>query len=164
MGWLPNLSSDSVPVSNTSLVTPTNCGQTVSHSNRPTVLGNQYQQTSTAFHVAQHDPQSNGVSNLTGRPAVILYINCDDDSLSEYQCMARKQIELFEAGCEEVESNAQGRNRPIVMGQVGIRCRHCTTQPSKLRARGAAYYPAKLPGKCTGSVVALFSNFQWVEY
>lgn len=83
---------------------------------------------------------------VTGRLPLVLYVNCDDDSLSEYQCLVRKQIELFEAGRDDVGSNAQGRNRPIVIGQVGIRCRHCTMLPPKHRARGAIYYPAKLTG------------------
>lgn len=84
--------------------------------------------------------------SVTGRPPIPLYITCDDDSLSEYQCMVRKQIELFEAQKQDVGSNAQGRNRPIVFGQVGIRCHHCSSLPPKHRARGAIYYPAKLSG------------------
>ena len=94
----------------------------------------------------QEEEQQEVAGGATGRPPVVLYISCDDDSLSEYQCLVRKQIELFEAGREDVESNAQGRNRPIVMGQVGIRCRLCTMLPPKHRARGAIYYPAKLHG------------------
>lgn len=82
----------------------------------------------------------------TGRPPILLYMSCDDDALSEYQCLVRKNIELFEALPQDVESNAQGRNRPIVLGQVGIRCRHCKNLPPKHRARGAVYYPAKLHG------------------
>ena len=84
--------------------------------------------------------------STTGRPPFVLYIACDDDSLSDYQCLVRRQIEVFEATMEDVESNAQGRNRPIVLGQVGIRCRHCAMLPPKHRARGAVYYPAKLQG------------------
>jgi hypothetical protein len=111
---------------------------------------------------------------LTGRNPVPLYMSCDDDSLSAYQCTVRKQIEIFEARIEDVESNAQGRNKPITLGQVGIRCRHCTrwvysalqspccrlmisTQLIKSfflayslharnRARASVYYPAKLLG------------------
>ena len=83
---------------------------------------------------------------ISGRSPIQLYITCDDDSLSKYQCLVRKHIELFEAGIEDVESNAQGRNRPIVLGQVGIRCRHCTMLPPRHRSRGAIYYPAKLQG------------------
>ena len=90
--------------------------------------------------------QNDKSSGTSGRPPIQLYISCDDDSLSEYQCLVRKHIELFEAGIEDVESNAQGRNRPIVLGQVGIRCRHCTMLPPRHRSRGAIYYPAKLQG------------------
>ena len=71
---------------------------------------------------------------------------CDDESLSEYQCLVRQQIEIFEAGLAEVESNAKGRNKPIVLGQVGIRCRHCSKVAPKQRTKGAMYYPAKLNG------------------
>ena len=95
------------------------------------------------------DPRSTGgrgSSKLTGRKPALLYMTCDDDSLSEYQCLVRKQIELFEARQEEVESNAKGRNKPIVLGQVGIRCRHCSMLPPRQRTRGAMYYPAKLNG------------------
>jgi hypothetical protein len=80
-------------------------------------------------------------------PLLLLYMqSCDDDNLSSYQCLVRKQIEIFEAKDEDIESNAQGRNRPIVPGQVGIRCRHCSRIPPRHRTRGATYYPAKLNG------------------
>ena len=80
-------------------------------------------------------------------PRLVLYMQaCDDDNLSAYQCLVRKQVELFEAKDEDIESNAQGRNKPIVPGQVGIRCRHCSRIPPRHRTRGATYYPAKLHG------------------
>jgi len=85
-------------------------------------------------------------AKLSGRTPQVLYMACDHDNLSEYQCLVRKQIELFEARPEDVESNAKGRNKPIVLGQVGIRCRHCHALPPKSRQRGATYYPAKLNG------------------
>ena len=91
-------------------------------------------------------PQNESRGEVTGRSPIPLFISCDSDSLSEYQCLVRKHIELFEATVEDVESNAQGRNRPIVLGQVGIRCRHCTMLPPRHRSRGAIYYPSKLPG------------------
>ena len=83
---------------------------------------------------------------LVGRPAVCLYLSCNPDVLSDYQCQIRKEIELFEAIQCDVESNAKGRNKPIVLGQVGIRCRHCNTIPPSQRARGAMYYPTTLEG------------------
>jgi hypothetical protein len=83
---------------------------------------------------------------LTGRDPITLYMTCDEESLSEYQCLVRRQVDIFEARREEVDSNAKGRNKPIVLGQVGIRCRHCSMLPPKHRTRGAMYYPAKLNG------------------
>jgi hypothetical protein len=97
-------------------------------------------------------------SQLTFRSSIVLYMSCDDESLSEYQCLVRKHIELFEAGHIDVESNAQGRNKPIVMGQVGIRCRHCTMLPPKNRSRGAMYYPAKVSNACDSPVTFVLSS------
>jgi hypothetical protein len=80
----------------------------------------------------------------TGRESLCLYTDSDTYCLSQYQCLLRKQLELFQASEIDVQSNAQGRNRPVTLGQVGIRCRHCSTWPPTVRARGSTYYPAKL--------------------
>jgi hypothetical protein len=94
----------------------------------------------------QHPLSMEDAAKLSGRKPHTLYMPCDHDNLSEYQCLVRKQIEIFEARPEDVESNAKGRNKPIVLGQVGIRCRHCHELSPKNRQRGATYYPAKLNG------------------
>jgi hypothetical protein len=73
-------------------------------------------------------------------------MDCDEDSLSEYQCFLRQQIEAFEAGPDDVQGTAQGRNNPIQLGQVGIRCRHCASLPKATRPRGAVYYSQKIEG------------------
>jgi hypothetical protein len=84
---------------------------------------------------------------LTGRPSIPLYLSCNPDYLSEYQCLIRKHIELFEAGEKDVNGRIKGRNKPIVLGQVGIRCTFCAhLYPPEDRARGAMYYPHKLAG------------------
>lgn len=75
-----------------------------------------------------------------------LYLQCDDDSLTPYQCLARQQIQLFEASTIDAEAGTQGRNRTIRVGQVGIRCRHCGHFPLRERSRGSTYYPSKLTG------------------
>jgi hypothetical protein len=82
------------------------------------------------------------------RPVGIpLALSCDVDQLSEYQILVRRQLEIFEATQEDVESNTQGRKKQVVLGQIGIRCRHCAGFPLRQRGRGAVYYPAKLQGK-----------------
>jgi hypothetical protein len=81
----------------------------------------------------------------TGR-TLSLFLSVDEDNLSTYQCLVRKQIELFEATQGELEANAQGRNKPILEGQVGIRCRHCGVLPLEKRKKGAVYFPSQLVG------------------
>lgn len=41
--------------------------------------------------------KSNATPTDGGHPAIIVYMECDEDSLSDYQCLLRKQVELFEA-------------------------------------------------------------------
>lgn len=47
-------------------------------------------------------------------------------------------------GEEDMRGTAQGRNKPIVKGQVGIRCRHCALLPGACRPRGAVYFTSFL--------------------
>jgi len=81
---------------------------------------------------------------LMGRDPVPLYMSCDDERLSAYHALARRHMEFFEAGQDDISTNARGRNRPIVLGQVGIRCKHCSHLPPRRRQRAAMYYPFKL--------------------
>jgi hypothetical protein len=75
--------------------------------------------------------------------SVTLYMDSDTVCLSKFQALARKQIEFFEAMPADIHTGTRGRNNPIVLGQVGIRCRHCTSRPPHSRKRGSAYYPTK---------------------
>lgn len=83
-------------------------------------------------------------SSSSGARSHLLYVESDERNLSQYQCMARKQIEIFEATADDAGTNAQGRNRPVNPGQVGIRCRHCAKVPPKQRKTGAVYYPNRV--------------------
>jgi hypothetical protein len=77
---------------------------------------------------------------------MLLYLEQDKRNLSPYQRLARKQIELFEATDKDLEDNAQGRNRPICLRQVGIRCLHCGQKPAKERTKGSVFFPSRLVG------------------
>jgi hypothetical protein len=92
-------------------------------------------------------PGEAGAPSLTDRPPIALHLEEDSHSLNAYQCLLRKQIELFEtAPTSGVEGRSQGRNTPIRIGQVGIRCRHCASLPNKARPKGAVYYSKSLDG------------------
>jgi hypothetical protein len=79
----------------------------------------------------------------TSLPA-LLYLEADANILSNYQCFLRKQIEIFESSNDDVQFNASRMNRSIVLGQVGLRCRHCANTPEWERSSGAVYYPGNL--------------------
>jgi hypothetical protein len=83
---------------------------------------------------------------VTNRPAVPIFMDCDKEVLTPYQCLLREHIELFEAGDLDIRGTAQGRNTPILLGQVGVRCRHCASLPQAARARGAVYYSQTIDG------------------
>jgi hypothetical protein len=82
----------------------------------------------------------------SNRPSIPIYMDRDEENLTEYQCLLRKQIELFEAGPDDIRSNAQGRNTPILLGQVGLRCRYCAPLPRAARTKGAVYYSQTIDG------------------
>ena len=92
-------------------------------------------------------------SNNIGSMGRVLSLDQDEAELSPYQCLVRKQIEVFEqppddeGGEEENEvRTVKGRKRPVVAGQVGIRCRHCGAAPRHRQARGAVLFPSTLLG------------------
>ena len=77
---------------------------------------------------------------------VPMYLDYDSVLLTEYQCLMRQQIELFEASPIDVRGSAQGRHSRIQLGQVGIRCKHCASLPKPARARGAIYFSKTING------------------
>jgi hypothetical protein len=70
----------------------------------------------------------------------------DKYKLSEHQNFLRFQIEAFQASDHDVNTHIRGRNKPIVVGQVGIRCRHCAHLPVSRRQKGSVYFPANTMG------------------
>ena len=70
----------------------------------------------------------------------------DSLKLSSHQVLLRHQIEAFKATEDDISTHIRGRNKPITLGQVGIRCRHCSHLPVARRQKGSTYFPASLLG------------------
>jgi hypothetical protein len=70
----------------------------------------------------------------------------DEYKLSDHQYFLRQQIEAFQATQDDLTTHTRGRNKPIQLGQVGIRCRHCAHIPVSRRQRGSTYFPSKKLG------------------
>jgi hypothetical protein len=77
---------------------------------------------------------------------VALAIPTDGCKLSNHQSLLRTQIEAFQASDDDVTTHTRGRNKPIVLGQVGIRCKHCAHVLVSRRQKGAAYFPSHTLG------------------
>ena len=77
---------------------------------------------------------------------VTLAIPEDSRKLSEQQVFLRHQIEAFQAGEDDISTHTRGRNKPIVLGQVGIRCKHCAHLSVVQKQKGSTYFPATLMG------------------
>lgn len=88
-----------------------------------------------------------------------LSLPTDKGNLSEYQCLLREQIFLFAVGPSDIHCTAQGRNKPITLGQVGVLCRHCAKMPPGTRPSGAVYFPAKLSGLYQASQNMAINHF-----
>lgn len=70
----------------------------------------------------------------------------DRKRLSEAQCFLHEQIEFFVATVEDVNTCSSGRNIDVKVGQVGIRCAHCSMLLVKSRSKGSSYFPSTLSG------------------
>jgi len=86
-----------------------------------------------------------GVSIPLSLPVVLAQPE-DTLKLSNHQVFLRQQIEAFEAAEDDISTHTRGRNKPITIGQVGIRCRHCSYLPVVRRQKGSTYFPASLLG------------------
>jgi hypothetical protein len=77
---------------------------------------------------------------------VALALPEDETNLTPFQYLLRQQIEVYKATENDITSHARGRNKPIMLDQVGIRCRHCATYSLRQRKKGAVYFPFTLLG------------------
>lgn len=84
-------------------------------------------------------PTDNGV------PPLLLAQKEDRISLSETLCTIRENIEVFTATSVDVDAPAPGRKRPVVVGQVGLRCVHCRHNTnSSDRVKRAVCFPSSI--------------------
>ena len=68
--------------------------------------------------------------------------------LSELQCYLRSDFcEVFGATRQDLQLHASsGRNRPLVLGQVGVRCKYCRDVPHGSRGAQSVSYPSQITG------------------
>ena len=69
----------------------------------------------------------------------------DQDSLSDRQCYVRSEmVEIFAASEKDVSSRHSKGAQKLAVGQVGIRCVHCSHLRPRDRAERAVCYPSSI--------------------
>jgi hypothetical protein len=88
---------------------------------------------------------STGPVNTFIQP-VPLAMPSDKDWLTPLHCFVRLHcVEVFTATKNDVATPSKGKRKAIQVGQVGIRCPHCSgTTSHKARERGSVYYPTSI--------------------
>jgi hypothetical protein len=77
---------------------------------------------------------------------VLLAIPEDAQWLSDHDCFVRRQIEVFCATKEDIETARADRKYPVQDGQVGIRCIHCAIAQAGGATGQAVSYPFSVGG------------------
>jgi hypothetical protein len=88
-----------------------------------------------------------------------LYQEGDEEELTEYQCLLRKELVLFEASRDDViASRSPGRNGMIEEGRVGLRCRHCSENGVDIKkTKGHVYYTASIQVRLSPVFASVFA-------
>jgi hypothetical protein len=110
------------------------------------MAGNGTSDSSHWYQVAANlSPQTAHTGTLSELPAC-LSMASDRQRLSRIQVWLRLQIEVFGASTMDVDEHVRGRNKPVRLGQVGLRCRHCAHVSAVNRGQGAVYFPSSTMG------------------
>jgi len=75
---------------------------------------------------------------------LLLAMPTDQDCLNETLCILRNNIEVFTATEEDAKVPAPGRKKPVLVGQVGLRCVYCRCQDSKDRTKRHTCFPTSM--------------------
>lgn len=84
---------------------------------------------------------------LEAKGSCLLALPEDYQFLNALHCIVRNNIEVFCATKEDVNAPCPGRKKPVVEGQVGLRCIHChkaKLESKKYRVKRAVCYPSSI--------------------
>ena len=93
---------------------------------------------------------STGPFYMLPQPRTLAILESDRYSLTPLHCFVRQHcVEAFTATHQDVAQPSKGKRRPVQVGQVGLRCRHCCTQSSRNTTAaapegGSVYYPTTI--------------------
>ncbi|KAL7470434.1 hypothetical protein ACHAXS_010662 [Conticribra weissflogii] len=82
----------------------------------------------------------------------------DKSHLTALHCFVRRQcVYFFTATAEDVKVPRKGRQKSLVLGQIGIGCIHCKDSKSKLK--GCTYFPGSIGGIYNATMIIMQRHF-----
>jgi len=109
-----------------------------------TILVMQRSAKEAAKALAQSTTNNSGPPSPSSR--ILVAIPEDKEWLSDIDSYVRKQLEVFCATEEDVAAAREDRKYPISVGQVGIRCIHCSIAQGNNAIGHAIAYPFSISG------------------
>jgi len=109
-----------------------------------TILVMQRSAKEAAKALAQSTMTKSGPPSPSSR--ILVAIPEDKEWLSDIDSYVRKQLEVFCATEEDVAAAREDRKYPITLGQVGIRCIHCSIAQGNNAIGHAIAYPFNISG------------------
>jgi hypothetical protein len=103
-----------------------------------------------SYHAEPYYPPTHGhphpsMSNNFYTKRMLLAMVSDKDSLSDRQCYVRSEmVEIFAASEKDVAARHSKGAQKLILGQVGVRCVHCSHLRPRDRAERAVCYPSSI--------------------
>lgn len=105
----------------------------------------QQQQHHYGNHYTPHHQQQPYQHIQYHQKRMLLAMPSDTDSLSDRQCFVRAEmVEIFAATEKDVSARHSKGAQKLIVGQVGIRCVHCSHLRPRDRAERAVCYPSSV--------------------
>jgi hypothetical protein len=90
----------------------------------------------STFMLAAHSPISSKANTDIHRSPGRSNVSLGEENRNSYMCLIRQQLELFELNPDDV-ALCKARNVSVALGQVALRCRHCTCISVAFRPKGS---------------------------
>jgi len=97
-------------------------------------------------------------TNISDQQVHLLALPEDKSHLTALHCFVRRQcVYFFTATAEDVKVPRKGRQKSLVLGQIGIGCIHCKDSKSKLK--GCTYFPGSIGGIYNATMIIMQRHF-----
>jgi len=114
-------------------------------SSQPSHVSN-FHHSQSSTHFSQKSSYESDNTTKKSSTVCLLALQDDKQYLNALHCFVRRNVEIFTATEEDIAAPSPGRKQKVVIGQVGLRCIHCSHFSLKDRVKRAVCYPPTVSG------------------